>query len=49
MAIPATPGMMFAMPSGQGGFEHNGKSFVIRATGTADKGWTYTVTPTIVK
>ena len=49
MGIPATPGMMFGMPSQQGGMEHNGKSFVIRAASTEDKGWTFTVTPTIVK
>lgn len=49
IVVPATPGMMLAMPSGQGGFEHNGKSFVIRMTSSQDKGWTYTVTPTIVK
>ena len=49
MGVPATPGMMFGMPSGQGGFEHDGKSFVVKMTSTQDKGWTYTVTPTIVK
>ena len=49
LSVPATPGMMFGLPSGQVGFEHNGKSFVIRAASTTDKGWTYTVTPTIVK
>jgi hypothetical protein len=49
MGIPATPGMMLGMPSAQGGVQHNGKSFVIKASNTQDKGWTFTVTPTIVK
>ena len=49
LGVPAPPGMMLGFPAGQGGFEHNGKSFVIKAASTTDKGWTYTVTPTIVK
>lgn len=49
IAVPAPNGMMLAMPSGQGAYQHNGKSFIIKAGSTEDKGWTYTVTPTIVK
>jgi hypothetical protein len=49
MGISAAPGMALALPSGQGGFEHDGKTFVIKAAGTQDKGWTFRVTPTIVK
>jgi hypothetical protein len=47
--LPVPNGMMLAMPSGQGGYTHNGKAFVIKDPNTAAKGWTYTVTPTIVK
>ena len=49
IAVPAPNGMMLAMPSGQAGYQHNGKAFIIKGTSTEDKGWTYTVTPTIVK
>lgn len=49
IVVPAPQGMMLAMPSGQAGFQHNGKSFVIKAASTEEKGWTFTVTPTIVK
>ena len=47
--LPVPNGMMLAMPSGQGGYTHNGKAFVIKDAATANRGWTYTVTPTIVK
>ena len=47
--LPVPNGMMLAMPSGQGGYTHNGKAFVIKDGSTPAKGWTYTVTPTIVK
>ena len=49
IAVPAPNGMMLAMPSGQVGYQHNGKAYIIKATGSDEKGWTYTVTPTIVK
>ena len=49
IAVPAPNGMMLAMPSGQAGYQHNGKAFIIKATSSTEKGWTYTVTPTIVK
>jgi hypothetical protein len=49
IAVPAPNGMMLAMPSGQAGYQHNGKAFIIKATSSEEKGWTYTVTPTIVK
>ena len=49
IAVPAPQGMMLAMPTGQAGYQHNGKSFVIKGTSTEDRGWTFTVTPTIVK
>lgn len=49
IAVPAPNGMMLAMPSGQAGYQHNGKAFIIKATSSDEKGWTYTVTPTIVK
>ena len=49
IAVPAPQGMMLAMPSGQAGYQHNGKSFVIKAASTQEMGWTFTVTPTIVK
>ena len=47
--LPVPNGMMLSMPSGQGGYTHNGKAFVIKDASTPGKGWTYTVTPTIVK
>jgi hypothetical protein len=49
IAVPAPNGMMLAMPSGQAGYPHDGKAFNIKATSSDEKGWTYTVTPTIVK
>lgn len=48
-ALPAPPGMMLAMPSQQVGYVHDGKSFSIKDASTPMKGWTYTVTPTIVR
>ena len=49
IAVPAPNGMMLAMPSGQVGYQHNGKAYIIKAPSSDEKGWTYTVTPTIVK
>jgi len=49
IALPTPNGMMLAMPSGQAGYQHNGKAFIIKAASSDEKGWTYTVTPTIVK
>lgn len=49
IALPAPNGMMLAMSSGQAGYQHNGKAFIIKAASSDEKGWTYTVTPTIVK
>jgi len=49
IAVPAPNGMMLAMPSGQAGYQHDGKAFVIKGGSTEDKGWTYTVMPKIVK
>jgi len=48
IAVQAPNGMMLAMPGG-GGYQHNGKSFIIKEASPDKKGWTYTVTPTIVK
>jgi predicted small secreted protein len=48
IAVPAPNGMMLAMPGG-GGYQHNGKAFIIKDTSPDQKGWTYTVTPTIVQ
>lgn len=47
--LPVPNGMMLAMPSGQGGYKHDGKAFVIPDPSAPLKGWSYTVTPTIVK
>lgn len=49
LAVAAPNGMMLAMPSGQAGYRHDGKTFVIEGGSTEDKGWTFKVTPTIVK
>jgi hypothetical protein len=49
IALPAPPGMMLGMPSAAGGYQHNGKAFIIKDGNTETRGWTYTVTPTIVK
>jgi len=47
-ALPAPNGMFLAMPGG-GGYQHNGKAFIIKEASPDKKGWTYTVTPTIVQ